>query len=159
MLAAGDPNPLTEAHYTFDDGYLIAGPTRALVSRALQARLTGASITHSAKFLAMEPRDHYANYSAVVYEDLGTTLVPLASLLGSFAPQAARSGGNGPLGQLGNMKPLLLAAYAGHDEITIAANSDASWPMAGFSKLFSGNLAEVLGGALPMGQMHGARQR
>ena len=29
MIAAADPNPLTEAHYTFADGYLIAGPTRA----------------------------------------------------------------------------------------------------------------------------------
>ena len=27
MIAGGDPNPLTEAHYTFADGYLIAGPT------------------------------------------------------------------------------------------------------------------------------------
>jgi hypothetical protein len=29
MIAGADPNPLTEAHYTFADGYLIAGPARA----------------------------------------------------------------------------------------------------------------------------------
>ena len=64
MIAGADPNPITEAHYTFADGYLIAGPTRALISKALQTKIAGTSITHSATFLAMEPRDHYANYSA-----------------------------------------------------------------------------------------------
>ena len=34
MIAGGDGSPLTEAHYTFADGYMIAGPTRALVARA-----------------------------------------------------------------------------------------------------------------------------
>ena len=34
MIGAADPSPLTEAHYTFADGYLIAGPTRALVTQA-----------------------------------------------------------------------------------------------------------------------------
>ena len=34
MIAGGDGSPLTEAHYTFANGYLIAGPTRALVARA-----------------------------------------------------------------------------------------------------------------------------
>ena len=37
MIAGGDGSPLTEAHYTFADGYMIAGPTRALVA----ARLAG----------------------------------------------------------------------------------------------------------------------
>ena len=32
MIAGGDGSPLTEAHYTFADGYMIAGPTRALVA-------------------------------------------------------------------------------------------------------------------------------
>ena len=38
MIAGGDGSPLTEAHYTFADGYMIAGPTRALVARALQVK-------------------------------------------------------------------------------------------------------------------------
>jgi hypothetical protein len=33
MIAGGDGSPLTEAHYTFADGYMIAGP-RARWSRA-----------------------------------------------------------------------------------------------------------------------------
>ena len=88
MIAGADPNPITEAHYTFADGYLIAGPTRALIAKALQTKTAGTSITHSANFLAMEPRDHYANYSAVVYENLGRTLAPLVGMFGSFDPSA-----------------------------------------------------------------------
>src|SRR5262249_43176898 len=84
MIAGGVPNPITEAHYTFADGYLIAGPTRALVSKALQIKTTGTSIARSAKFLELEPRDHYASYSALVYENLGTTLGPLVGFLGSL---------------------------------------------------------------------------
>jgi hypothetical protein len=148
MVAGADPNPLTEAHYTFADGYLIAGPTRALIAKALETKLTGASIAHSARFISMEPRDRFANYSALIYENLGTTLAPLAGLLGSFAPQG-RPGGVNPLEKLGNMKPLLLAAYAGQDEITVAAHGE-EMP---FEKLLSGNLAAMMSGALPMEQM------
>jgi ferric-dicitrate binding protein FerR (iron transport regulator) len=153
MVAAADPNPLTEAHYTFADGYLIGGPTRALIAKALQTKLTGASITRSTKFIAMQPRDQFTNYSAIVYENLGTTLAPLAGLIGSFAPPQARTGGNNPLAQLGNIKPMLLAAYAGQDRITFAANGE-SLP---FGNLLSGNLAGMMTGAMPM--QFGAKKR
>ena len=153
MVAGADPNPLTEAHYTFADGYLIAGPTRALIAKALQTKLTGASITHSAKFVAMQPRDQFANYSAVVFENLGTTLAPLAGLIGSLAPPQARMGANNPLAQLGNMKPMLLAAYAGKDQITFAANGEAL----PFGNLLSGNLAGIMSGAVPV--QFGAKRR
>lgn len=146
MVAAADPNPLTEAHYTFADGYLIAGPTRALIAKALQTKQTGLSVTHSAKFVSMEPRDRFTNYSALVYENIGTTLAPLAGLLGSFAPPQARAGGNNPLAQLQNVKPMLLAAYAGKDEITVAAHGE-EMP---FDKLLSGNLATMMSGAMPV---------
>src|ERR1035441_5422141 len=76
MIAAAVPNPLTEAHYTFAGGYLIAGPTRTLVAHALQVKAAGTSIARSAKFLSMEPRDRHVNFSAVIYQNLGTTLAP-----------------------------------------------------------------------------------
>ncbi len=157
MVAGADPNPLTEAHYTFAGGYLLAAPTRDLLAKALQTKLTGASITHAAKFMAMEPRDQYANYSALVYENLGRTLAPLAGLLGGFMGAGGR--GNLPLERLGDMKPLLLAAYAGRDQITFAANGEAlPSAEAGFVHLLSGNLAGMVSGALPIGQLHGARR-
>ena len=160
MLAAADPNPLTEAHYTFANGYLLAAPTRALLVKALETKATGASITHAAKFMAMEPRDRYANYSALVYENFGRTLAPLAGLLSGLMGDAARAGRGGmQLDQLGNMKSILLAAYAGRDQITFAANGDAlPSAEAGFASLLSGNLAGMMGGALPMPAMRGARR-
>src|ERR1017187_2484572 len=42
-IAGADGSPLTEAHYTFVDGYMLAGPTRALVARALQVKASGTS--------------------------------------------------------------------------------------------------------------------
>ena len=93
MIAGGDGSPLTEAHYTFADGYMIAGPTRALVARALQVKTGSASITHSADFVALLPRDHYNNFSALIYQNLGTTLAPIISLFGGMVPQG-RGGAN-----------------------------------------------------------------
>ena len=89
LMASNDPpNPLTEVHYTFSDGYMIAAPTRAMLTRALQIKSAGTSITHSAQFVAMTPRDRFTNFSAVIYQNLGTTLAPLVGLLGAFAPNA-----------------------------------------------------------------------
>ena len=56
-IASATGNPLLEAHYTFANGYLIAGPTRALVSKALQIKTAGASIARSQKFIELTPRD------------------------------------------------------------------------------------------------------
>jgi len=155
MIAAADPNPLTEAHYTFADGYMIAGPTRALVTRALQVKTTRTSITHSAPFLAMVPRDHYANFSALIYQNLGTTLAPLAGLLGAFVPNAAQAGHANPLNALSNMKPMMLAVYGEPDRLTIAGSNNVLG--AGLADFMGGNLSGVVGKALPFGQMLGTR--
>src|SRR5271157_1755042 len=119
MIAAANPNPLTEVHYTFADGYLIAGPTRALVTHALEVKNARTSILRSTKFTSMAPRDHYANFSAVIYQNLGQTLAPLAGLLAGLAQQNGQQE-NG-IASLGNMKPLLVAAYSGPDSLTVAS--------------------------------------
>ena len=152
MIAAAEPNPLTEAHYTFADGYLIAGPTRALVGRALQVKTAGTSITHSASFVAMVPRDHYANFSALIYQNLGATLAPVIGLLGAFAP-AGNGAQPNPLQGLGNMKPALIAAYGEPDRISVATSGD----LMGMSltNLMTGNLQS----ALPFSQFMGTRGR
>jgi hypothetical protein len=151
----GDGGPLMEGHYTFADGYFIGGASRALVTRALQVKTSGASVTHAAKFLAMIPRDHYANFSAVFYENLGTTLAPLASLMGAF-------GNGGPQQQkalegLGNMKPTLVAAYGEPSSLTIASGDNVLG--AGLTNLMTGNLAGLVGNVLPIGQLAGSHHR
>jgi ferric-dicitrate binding protein FerR (iron transport regulator) len=158
MIAAAAPNPLTEAHYTFADGYLVAGPTRALVARALQVKGAGTSIARSASFLSMEPRDGHVNFSAVVYQNLGTTLAPLAGLLSAFGGAGVPSGpgGRNPLQNLGNLKPSLIAAYGEPDRITVATNGNVLGKS--MTDLLSGNLAGMAGSALPFSQLQGTRR-
>jgi hypothetical protein len=158
MIAAAVPNPLTEAHYTFADGYLIAGPTRALVARALQVKASGTSIARSTGFLSMTPRDGQVNFSAVVYQNLGTTLAPLAGLLSAFGPAGVPSGPGqrNPLQDLGNLKPSLIAAYGEPDRITVATNRNVLGKSV--TDLLSGNLLGMAGGALPFSQFQGTRR-
>ena len=156
MIAGSDPNPLTEAHYTFSDGYLIAGPTRAVVTRTLQVKVSGTSIAHSPKFLEMEPRDHYANFSALVYQNLGTTLAPLTGLLGAFVPKS------GPREQealrgLGNMKPMMVAAYSAPERITVAGGG-AMFSSA-LNNVLSGNVLGLAGSGFSFDRMAGTRSR
>jgi hypothetical protein len=154
MIAAADPNPLTEVHYTFVDGYLIAGLTRALVSHAIQVKTAGASISHAAQFVALEPRDRHDNFSLVVYENLGTTLAPLANLLGAFIPN--RGGRANALEGLAHMKPLFLAAYGEPDRITVSGSGNGLGQ--GLTGLIEGNLMGMVGNVMPFPQFQGTRR-
>ena len=163
-LAATPKNPLTEAHYTFSGGYMIAAPNRALVQRALQAKQAGTSILRSSKFLAMAPRDHYANFSAVIYHDMGPQLGMLAGLFGGLA------GKNMPALDL---KPMLIAAYSEPDAITLASNSDVlgatlgrfltgdrgGWAEGLIPFAPGGGSAQRRGGLTPWNQFQGTRER
>jgi len=151
MIAGGDGSPLTEAHYTFADGYMIAGPTRALVARALQVKTSRASITHSATFVSLLPRDHYNNFSALIYQNLGTTLAPIISLFGGMVPQGR--GGANMMQTLGNMKSTMIAAYGEPDRISVATSGNLMGMS--LSNLITGNLQN----AIPFTQFMGTRDR
>jgi hypothetical protein len=146
MVGTGDQNPLTEAHYTFADGYLVAAPSRALVEKSLQVRANGVGIIRSTGFLSLLPRDHYANCSAVIYQNLGTTLAPLAGLLGSFAKGNAEA--SRQAAQMGDLKPMLVAVYGEPDRIEMAGTGEQfRLPVAA---LLSGNLSGVAGSAFSL---------
>jgi hypothetical protein len=148
-IAGADPNPLTEVHYTFAGGYAIAGPSRAVVNGALQVKTAGVSITRSARFMAMTPRDRYMNFSALVYQNLGATLAPLAGLLGALGNA---HGPRGAAPDLSNLQPSFVAAYGEPDRITIAATGK---PLGiGPSALTGGSLSGLLH-SLPFGQLLG----
>ena len=155
-IGTSDGNPLTQASYTFDDGYLVAGPSRAILNQALQAKVTRTSITRSTKFISMMPRDSYANFSAVFYENLGTTLAPIAGLIGALAPQGAAGRGNA-MQNLSNPKPAFIAAYGEPDRITIAGNGKTLG--LGVAQFMSGSLLGIAGQALPVLQLQGTRAR
>lgn len=151
LLAASDPNPLTEAHYTFVNGYLIAAPTRALVLHALEAKTSGGGIARAPAFTALLPRDHYANFSAVVYQNLGTTLAPLAGLLGALEPRDGAP--HPPLANLSNLKPFLIAAYGEPDRITLANSGEV--PSMSLNNFLSGGVFGLAASGLDLGQFVG----
>jgi hypothetical protein len=150
-ITATPKNPLVEAHYTFSGGYLVAAPTRALVTRALQTKQAGTSVLHASKFMEMAPRDRFANFSAVIYQDMGTQLAPLAALLSGMAPKMKG------LPSLNDVKPSLIAAYSEPDSLTVASNSDVLGTMLG--RLLTNDPGGWSTGLLPFGgQFGGSRE-
>jgi FecR protein len=110
-----------EVNYTYANGYLIVGPSRALVERALRSQESGQSLLRSAKFTAGLPADGNANFSAIFYHNIGG-LVP-AGLAGTAdrlpsGPQQAMKA------IAADMAPTLAYAYAQGDSITFAANTE-----------------------------------
>jgi hypothetical protein len=55
----------------FADGYLLVGPNEDLLFRALRVRESGAHLRNARGFRELQPSDRHANFSAVVYHDLG----------------------------------------------------------------------------------------
>ena len=152
-IALADSGPLMEAHYTFDQGYLVAAPTRALVSRALQMKLAGTSIKHSGKFLELTPRDQHVNFSALIYQNIGTSIAPLASMASAFLQQRDGGQNGSSLQSLNNVKPTLFAVYGETDRITMAATGDVLGST--LENLLGGDLRGVTFAGLPFGQMVG----
>jgi ferric-dicitrate binding protein FerR (iron transport regulator) len=112
-----DPQALgAEVDYTYSDGYLIAGPSRAIVQSALRTKANGDSLARSSSFLSLLPKDSHANFSAVLYQNLSPLLEPLASQVSSEQLQT--------LQQLAaDSKPTVICAYAGDDRIEVASGS------------------------------------
>jgi hypothetical protein len=112
---------LLQVNYTYANGYLIVGPSRALVERALQSQENGLSLLRSAKFTAGLPADGNANFSAVFYHNIGG-LVPAGV---ATAAQNLPSGPQQAIKSIASdMAPTLAYAYAQGDSITFMANSE-----------------------------------
>jgi len=75
-------NPGAEIHYTYAMGYIVAAPSRALVSQALQYEQSRSSIANSAKFRSMMPAGGADHCSAVLYQNLTET----ASSIANYVP-------------------------------------------------------------------------
>ena len=110
-----------EVNYTYSNGYMIVGPSRALVERSLRARENGLSLLRSQKFTAGLPADGNANFSAVFYHNIGglvpAGLASTADKLPSGPQQAVKA-------ITADMPPTLAYAYAQGDSITFAANTE-----------------------------------
>jgi ferric-dicitrate binding protein FerR (iron transport regulator) len=117
------PNqPNYEIDYTFVDSYLIAAPDIATISRAIQTRNAGYSLTHSSTFQALLPSDGYTNFSAIFYHNLGPVVGPLAEQVkasGALTPQQRKS-----IDALtANSAPGMIYAYGEPSRIVVASNT------------------------------------
>jgi hypothetical protein len=114
--------PNAGVDYTFVDGYLIAAPDRGTLSRAIQSRQAGFTLTHSPTFQALLPSDGYTNFSAIFYHNIGPVVGPLAEQLKSnvaLTPQQQQS-----IDALtANSAPGLVYAYGEPDRIVVASNT------------------------------------
>ncbi len=129
-----------DINYTFADGYLVAAPSRTLIDQALSYHANGTGIARTNKFVSLIPRDSYANFSGVLYHDLGSTLGVLVDGVTSavkLTPEQRKA----VQGLAGDMQPVLVAMYAEDDRITVATTSSA----------FSLSAANLLGMQGPMG--------
>ena len=104
----------TEYDYTFADGYMILAPSRALLLAALQTHSNGSSLARSASFHALLPSDNQANFSAMIYQNLGPILKPLAGQLSSQQLALVQE-------LAGDAKPSVFCAYGESDRIEVAS--------------------------------------
>ena len=114
-------------YWVYEDGYIVIGPSRALLERAIQSRESGVTIASTAKFRDLLGPDGQVNVSALVYQNLA----PLAESASKFIPGPAGKGGEGHgargpeaiknflLGQ----GPTLYYAYAETDRIVFAGSN------------------------------------
>ena len=110
-----------EVNYVFANGYMIAGPSRALVEQALRYHDSGTTLKSSPKFTAGLPADGQVNFSAFVYHNIASLVQPFAKTLGGAnipsGPQKAMT-------MAAMMEPTLAYAYAYGDHMEVAANTE-----------------------------------
>ena len=113
-----DPKALgMEVDYTYSDGYMIAAPSRALVQEALRVKETGDTLPASSTFQNLLPKDGHVNFSALMYQNLGPLLQPLATQITAQQLQTLQQIAAGS-------KPTVICAYASDDRIEVASGSD-----------------------------------
>jgi hypothetical protein len=112
----------SEIDYTFVENYLVAAPDISTLSRAIQSREAGYTLSHSSTFQALLPNDGYTNFSAIFYHNLGPVVGPLAAQAkasGALTPQQQQS-----IDALtANSAPGLIYAYGEPDRIIVASNT------------------------------------
>jgi hypothetical protein len=111
-----------EMSYTYSNGYLIAGPSRALIDRAVKYHDQGYTLLHSPRFVAALPEDKQANFSALIYQNLAPVLSGIAKRVGGVTnslPEEQRRNFSSLVGG-----PVLAYAYAQGDHISFALNGE-----------------------------------
>lgn len=139
-----------EAFYTYADGYLIAAPSRALLERTLSQRSAGTTLASAPKFRNLLGQDGEINVSALVYQNLASTLESVARAL----PQGDTEGRPNLRNLLLGHGPGLIYAYGERDRILFAGTGERG--VMGFNLETLAGLGGVAG---MMDTLHGEAQR
>jgi hypothetical protein len=124
----------SDAHYHYQDGYLVASATAGLVDKALRLRATGSGLLQSPRLRSLLPPDQQLNVSALWYQDLSAVMGPIAGVIKGIQGQAeaaAPEGAEAPppelqalLRGLGeNAGPTVVFAYGEADKIRVSSSS------------------------------------
>src|SRR5262247_886929 len=113
-----------EVNYTYAYGYFIAAPSRALVENAIKYRESGHTLLGSPKFKATLPEDKQVNFSAMVYQNAGSIIAPVAKAVGGMRDGNAPSGVGKTIKQLLGAKAGLAYVYALNDRMIMSVNSE-----------------------------------
>jgi hypothetical protein len=127
-------------HFTFDNGFLIAAPTRDLVTRAIQNRTTGYTLAKSQKFTALLPHDGQVAFSGAVYHALGGVLGTVAATM-NLTPEQQQ--------MASSVEPALVLLYGESDRIEVASAGS----------FFGLRLDQILALHANHGEHHGAKMR
>jgi hypothetical protein len=143
--------PAITIHYTFVDGYLLAGANRALLMTAISNRTAGLTLPKSAAFRAQLPLDGRSNFSGVMYYNFGVTVGPMVDQLkatGLVTPEQQAQFDK----LTANREPSIVYMYGGADRLTIGSRSELLGvglrTLAGFASGNTGSALPFLG--LPM---------
>lgn len=127
-------------NFTFDNGFLIAAPTRDLATRAIQNRAAGYTLPKSSKFAALLPHDGQVAFSGAVYHSLGDVMSSVASQLNLTLEQQKLAS---------SVEPALALFYGETDRIEVASAGS----------FFGLRLDQILALQATRGEHHGAKVR
>ncbi|HKC86864.1 MAG TPA: FecR domain-containing protein [Blastocatellia bacterium] len=113
-----------EVNYTYAYGYFIAAPSRALVENAIKYKESGHTLLGSPKFKATLPEDKQVNFSAMVYQNAGSIIAPVAKAVGGIGDAGAPKEVRNKIGQLLGGKAGLAYVYALNDRMIMSVNSE-----------------------------------
>jgi hypothetical protein len=117
--------PKMSFSYVYEDGYLVAAASRALLEQALQLRSSGVTLATAPKFRNLLGSDGQVNVSAFFYQNLAPVLAGAAKMApkGTFDSNGPGAGRMASL--LIGQGPTLVYAYAEQDRILFASTSDS----------------------------------
>lgn len=134
--------------WVYDDGYIVAAQSRALLERALRQRESGVSLASTPKFRGLLGSDGQVNVSAFYYQNLAE----LAKTAGKMIPEGAlgQSGPGSMASFLIGDGPSLIYAYAEEDRILFASTNKSPLGL---------NLQTLSGFGSVLGTMNRAHQQ